>query len=536
MRYLIILIFALSIKAGNYSINKFNSSQSGYAVYDNSIMSSTRSDGELIVLSYAPTIFNSGQLVMRMRFGHDNYTLYSGSTNSDTYNKLSAFRLPGNISYNQALTMKFYDSPEKLEVQDLAKVYFDGAMIYTENNVKLFYNTNGVWKSLEIEGRGKSKYNVFYDVIPADFSLFIDNNAPEPELSKGTHNFRFTAPGYKFFDTSLVILSDTTIQCKLEKASATLKVLAKNSANNMYLAGVSVSVNGTPRGKAPLTIELLSGVHRISLSKNGYQTIHENVKVGSLPIEKGFVLKPTSTATVQTASRSGKAKVISITSYPSGAKVYASGQYLGKTPVVWKNPPIYGDVTFTYKKSGYLDVQKSAQYFEKSLSVHAKLVSNVARSNNAGNIEHVTNSGEGSIFISSLPPMANILLNGKRIGVTNKDVCTLPVGTHSLTFVKGNKRTTQKVVINSGKNTSILVRLNSSSSTRNSEKGSIFITSLPPMANIFYNGRQIGKANVEAITLPTGRHTLTLKHGSKSATQTVVLRAGKNGSKMVRLQ
>ncbi len=54
--------------------------------------------------------------------------------------------------------------------------------------------------------------------------------------------------------------------------------------------------------------------------------------------------------------------------------------------------------------------------------------------------------------------MADVYLNGKKIGKTNVDKLTLPVGTHSLKFSKGGKSKTVEVTIEPGENSSKLIK------------------------------------------------------------------------------
>jgi hypothetical protein len=70
-----------------------------------------------------------------------------------------------------------------------------------------------------------------------------------------------------------------------------------------------------------------------------------------------------------------------------------------------------------------------------------------------------TSSGDASIFIASIPPVADVYLDGKLIGKTNVSELKLPSGTHVLKFVKGAKEVTKEVTVQSGKNPSQMVRL-----------------------------------------------------------------------------
>jgi hypothetical protein len=65
----------------------------------------------------------------------------------------------------------------------------------------------------------------------------------------------------------------------------------------------------------------------------------------------------------------------------------------------------------------------------------------------------------GSVFISSSPPTAEILLNGNVIGVANRAPVDLPTGTHSLTLRKDNMEKTVEIQVFEGRNKPLFVKL-----------------------------------------------------------------------------
>lgn len=205
-KYLLLILLTCSLFSATYRIGTFNTSEVGFPILDNSVITSTRSDGELTVLKKAPTTFKNEELLMRVRFGLKNYTLYGGKINSETYNQLSAFRLPASITYSEAMVLKYYDSQDKMEAQDLAKVYFDGSLIYTENNAKLYFFRNDKWITLEkieeLPGRleilsNPSGASVTIDGIrkgKTPLSFVMDAPTVEVSLSKqGYYTSSFTA-------------------------------------------------------------------------------------------------------------------------------------------------------------------------------------------------------------------------------------------------------------------------------------------------------------------------------------------------------
>jgi len=190
-----------------------------------------------------------------------------------------------------------------------------------------------------------------------------------------------------------------------------------------------------------------------------------------------------------------------ITSTPSGAKVTINGDYLGITPYTW-DTPIYGPLSVVVSKEGYEDDSKVFEFTGGSIRENFSLrkaaiapppppvtysepepepepapvpepepmapkytpptppapepvVTKVAPVPVSSSIT----GGEASIFIASIPPVADVYLDGKLVGKTNVSEIKLPAGTHNLKFVKGVKEITKAITVQPGKNPSQMVRL-----------------------------------------------------------------------------
>lgn len=70
-----------------------------------------------------------------------------------------------------------------------------------------------------------------------------------------------------------------------------------------------------------------------------------------------------------------------------------------------------------------------------------------------------TSAQSGTIFISSFPPMAEVYMDGKYIGITSKDHLKITSGTHTMEFRKGDIKVIKKMTFKPGKNPSKLIRL-----------------------------------------------------------------------------
>ena len=75
------------------------------------------------------------------------------------------------------------------------------------------------------------------------------------------------------------------------------------------------------------------------------------------------------------------------------------------------------------------------------------------------NTEMVKQKGDARLFIASIPPVANVYLDGKFVGKTNVSELTLPSGLVTLEFVKGGKSVTKKINLHPGENPSQMLRI-----------------------------------------------------------------------------
>lgn len=217
--------------------------------------------------------------------------------------------------------------------------------------------------------------------------------------------------------------------------------------------------------------------------------------------KKRYISKPTPTpkkatpkkVASKTVTKPATVKRIVVTSYPTSATVRFNGKVLGKTPYTWTNPSVYGNVTLSAEKSGYeskdIDFEFTGGIVKKHFVLSKKTTpvvtptprpkpkpTPIAKPTPKPVIETtplpepepvkpverpVATSGgsPGTIFISSLPPMADVYMDGTKIGKTNIDKLKIKSGTHVMKFVKGAKELTKQMTFTSGENPSQLVRL-----------------------------------------------------------------------------
>jgi hypothetical protein len=230
---------------------------------------------------------------------------------------------------------------------------------------------------------------------------------------------------------------------------------------------------------------------------------------------------PSKPAPAPATSKPAGINQIVITSNPSGADVLINGKEMGQTPYTWENP-FYGSVSISLAKAGYKESTKSIEFtggnqkeffaLEKEAAAasyapppeYAKpeptpapakpAPAKVAPSKPAPREEPVGDAGSfddfeptpapvasrpapapapsapssgasdlagdpATIFIASIPPVADVYINGKLIGKTNISELKVVAGTHTMRFVKGGKEVTKDMTFQPGKNPSQMVRL-----------------------------------------------------------------------------
>ncbi len=207
-------------------------------------------------------------------------------------------------------------------------------------------------------------------------------------------------------------------------------------------------------------------------------------------------------AAPETARKPAEANVpagkITITSSPSGATIKADDKVIGTTPYVWAKPTVYGEVTITVSKNGYKDAAKTIEFTGTSVSESFRLEKEEAPAVSrpaprpvvpdaepeaaapaapaprpkaapapapepeaapAAESPRASAGESATVFIASIPPVADVYMDGKLIGKTNITKLNVTAGSHSMRFVKGTSEKSQDMTFKAGDNPSQLVNL-----------------------------------------------------------------------------
>jgi anti-anti-sigma factor len=74
------------------------------------------------------------------------------------------------------------------------------------------------------------------------------------------------------------------------------------------------------------------------------------------------------------------------------------------------------------------------------------------------------------------------------------------------------------------------------SSGSGGESGTIFIATIPPVAEVYLNGKLLGKSNVDELNVTAGTYMVKFVKGGKEVTKEMTFKAGKNPSQMIKIQ
>jgi PKD repeat protein len=186
-----------------------------------------------------------------------------------------------------------------------------------------------------------------------------------------------------------------------------------------------------------------------------------------------------------------------------GASVFLDDYYKGMTQNGSLLIQVYTTATpyfsYTVEKDGY-------QTFTAPITQHP------AKGQTVDLYANLTPAaGKGSLYVTSYPTGATILINGTDRGMTNKLVSNVSAGVRNLTLVKpGYQPYTLLVMVPAG-GTKILAPITLTKGGPSPDStGTLYVTSYPSNATILINGTDSGRTNQFVYNVPAGIRNLTL--------------------------
>lgn len=278
-------------------------------------------------------------------------------------------------------------------------------------------------------------------------------------------------------------------------------------------AGAEVKCNGVSLGRTPLLLtSLASGrTHALNLALNGYQPRRIAIRPeGRIPL----------VCEEKLALDSG---VVACTSEPAGATVVVNGVERGWTPVEIGQIP-KGLATFTFKLAGYRDETRELRLVpgdKQALAIRMKGV-------------------PAKLAVVSTPEQARVFLDGDYQGKTPVTVAA-PAGAHEVRVeLAGYAPLVRTVTLENGGESTEEFSLES-------VLGRLEITTTPPGARVFVDGRSVGttrSSGTETVhsqilaveSVPTGEHSVMVHlDGYQDVSRKLVVKSKETGKLFVKL-
>jgi hypothetical protein len=249
--------------------------------------------------------------------------------------------------------------------------------------------------------------------------------------------------------------------------------------------GAEVAIDGTPRGKAPVRLQLPPGNRRLAVTAGGVTRESLLQLTPGTDVVRVFEFGPAPGAAAAVEAQLGS---LEVQSRPPGAQVVIAGQSQGVTPVTIAGLP-----------PGMLEVRLVAgdravtQQVEVQAGKQAVLV--VPMTGGAAE--------PGWVAVRSPIPL-RILEDGRVVGTTDSDRFMLPGGRHNLELVNDQLevRLSRSVVVQGGRELPLDVV---------PPQGLVNINARP-WAEVFVRGNRLGETPLGNVSLPVGDHEMIFRH------------------------
>jgi hypothetical protein len=265
-----------------------------------------------------------------------------------------------------------------------------------------------------------------------------------------------------------------------KETTGSIEVTSSPSDANVYL-------DNTYKGITPLTITDVShGHHHIELTLTGYQNWFGNVEVTAG--ETSSVSATLTPAPPATGS-------ISVSSSPSGARIYLDGAYKGRTPET---------ITRVSPNSHNIKLEHDGYYkWSTTVGVTAGRPSYVSAS-----LTPIPYPTAGFISVSSSPSGAYIYLDGSYKGTTPRTLSGVSPGAHMIELDhSGYYDWTKTVRVAAGSTSYVSPALTPNPSPTT---GFISVSSSPSGANIYLDGAYQGITPHTIVSVAPAHHTVSL--------------------------
>jgi hypothetical protein len=243
--------------------------------------------------------------------------------------------------------------------------------------------------------------------------------------------------------------------------------------------GAEVFVDGKPRGRTPLSVDLAAGAHRLEVgTRSNPRVIPVSIAAGARVQQ--YVELP------EVAER-GELRVVSD---PPGARVVVDGTPRGVAPI-----------TVTDLTPGDHSVALEGQ---AGIVKHQVTVVSGATSSLVVPLAGAAAAAQQGWIAVSAPVPMQLVENGRPLGTSQGDAIAVPAGRHVIELVNTTigYRETRSIDVTAGKMVPVTIEMPPATLSLNAV----------PWAEVFIDGRKVGDTPLGALTLPAGPHEVVFRH------------------------
>jgi len=296
--------------------------------------------------------------------------------------------------------------------------------------------------TIEVTGARTQDIELVLDPLPGklnvssgldDIEVFIDGEVAGTgpglieDIARGSHIVEFRK--YRYFPLKQEIDIEgrgrtQLVEVELEPAWGQMQVSSAPEDAEVF-------IDGLPVGMTPLTTEVLETGTLLSLAKKGYKTW-----------EKQLSIKAGSMETYPTIELVVADGTVDFSTSPAGAQLRVNGKFRGSTPISVELSPLVEHRVELFLE-GY---KKAVRTVQTEPEGHSSLALNLAPI-------------IGRIQLSVAPPDAEVMVNGRRLGIGNQTLA-LTARDHELTVRKtGYETRTQEIRPRPDREQSLDIRL-----------------------------------------------------------------------------
>jgi len=261
-------------------------------------------------------------------------------------------------------------------------------------------------------------------------------------------------------------------------------------------SGVSVDVDGQPRGVTPLTLSLSPGRHTLKIANEG------NVRSMPITITAGGQVSQM----IELPRASSLLGELQVRTEPAGAQVTVDGHVYGRSPLMVEGLAPGAHAVLLENEMGSM-----TQDVKIEAGTTSSLVVPLTAPKNA--------PVSGWISVNAPVPL-QIFEDSRLLGTSQSDRIMVSVGRHQLVLVNEVVGFSQSQAVNvtPGRVTSIRPQWPSAAMSFNAA----------PWAEVWVDGQQIGETPLANISVPVGNHDVLFRHpelGEKRVRTVVTLSA-----------